>query len=70
MAKFSLRNFRRPTPKKIKRFGNAVFLASQGAAALALVGEERWLAIGLTVAGFLGKLLSEFFDTSPSSKQP
>lgn len=67
MAKFSRQNLLKPTPKKIRRLGNALFLAAQAAAALALIGDIKWLAISLVVAGFLGKFLSEFFgdDSTP-----
>lgn len=71
MAKFSHQNLLKPTPKKIRRLGNSLFLGAQAAAALALVSDVKWLGISLVIAGFLGKFISEFFgDDTPPPNTP
>lgn len=70
MANFSFRNLKKQTPKRIKRLGNAIFAGAQAAALLALVGDIKELAIGLTIAGFLGKFLSELFADDDKPNNP
>ena len=65
MAKFHPRNFRKPTPDRFKRLGSALVEASQGIAIPAVLADYKWLAAGVLIAGWLGKILTAFFAEDP-----
>lgn len=59
--KMSWKNYFKPTPKRIRIFGDSLAAGSLFVAGLAIVSGYEKIAIGIAVAGWLGKFLSNFF---------
>lgn len=59
--KMSWKNYFKPTPKRIRIFGDSLAAGSLFVAGLAIVSGFEKIAIGVAVAGWLGKFLSNFF---------
>jgi len=57
----SWKNYFKPTPKRIRIFGDSLAAGSLFVAGLAIVTGYEKIAIGVAVAGWLGKFLSNFF---------
>ena len=59
--KMSWKNYFKPTPKRVRIFGDSLAAGSLFVAGLAIVTGYEKIAIGVAVAGWLGKFLSNFF---------
>lgn len=59
--KMNWNNYFKPTPKRIRIFGDSLAAGSLFVAGLAIVSGYEKIAIGVAVAGWLGKFLSNFF---------
>lgn len=59
MYTLRLSNLFKPTPRNMRRLGNALIHASQGVSIPAILSDEKWIAIVVLLAGWLGKFLSE-----------
>ena len=65
---FSHRNLFKPTPKKLVRIGNALATLGTSVAIPTALMDHKGLAIGIFIAGAIGKLLTSFFaeDDQPT----
>lgn len=59
MYTLRLSNLFKPTPRNMRRLGNALIHASQGISIPAILSDEKWIAIVVLLAGWIGKFLSE-----------
>lgn len=59
--KMKIKNYFKPTPKRFRIFGDSLAAGSLFVAGLAIVSGYEKIAIGVAVAGWLGKFLSNFF---------
>lgn len=59
--KFGVKEYFKPTPKRIRIFGDSLAAASVFVSGLAIVSGYEKIAIGIGVAGWLGKFISNFF---------
>ena len=59
--KMSWSNYFKPTPKRIRIFGDSLAAGSIFVAGLVIVSGYEKIAIGVAIAGWLGKFLSNFF---------
>lgn len=69
MASISLRNLLKPTPKKLRRLGNAMFSVGTGMAIPAVYMDSKLLAGFLFGMGAIGKFITSLFaedDEQPS----
>ena len=64
--KISIKNYFKPTPKRIKIFGDSLAAGSIFVAGLAIVSGYEKIAIGIAIAGWLGKFISNFFTDETS----
>lgn len=65
----SLESQLRPTPPKIKLFGNSLATASAFAAGLIATTGNTKLALIVIAIGFVGKFLSDFFSSAEVTSQ-
>lgn len=59
--KMSWENFFKPTPKRFRVLGDSLAAAAIFVGGIAIVNGYEKIAIGVAVAGGLGKFLSNFF---------
>jgi len=54
----------------MRRLGNALLGASQTIAIPAVLSDYKWVGLSVLIAGWLGKLITEFFaeDDQPSTQ--
>lgn len=57
-----LKHLLKPTPKKLRRLGNAMAALSTGAVIPAFLSDNRALALAIFVVGAIGKFLSSLFS--------
>lgn len=68
--KFGLKHFHAPTPKLMKRIGNALFVTfGSGAVVLVYSIDSKALAIGCFILGSAGKFITECFTNNNDSTQ-
>jgi len=58
---FNTKNIFKPTPKRMRRLGNALLGASQGVAIPAVYSDHKYIALAVLITGWAGKLITEFF---------
>lgn len=59
--KMSWKNFFRPTPKRFRVLGDSLAGSAIFVAGIAMVNGHEKIAIGVAIAGGLGKFISNFF---------
>lgn len=59
--KFKLKNYYKPTPKRMRKFGDALLGSCQFLTGFSVIMEEKWLAIACIIIGTIGKFLSNFY---------
>lgn len=64
-----LKNLLKPTPKKLRRLGDAMAALAGGAAVPAFLSENKTLAVVLFIVGALGKFLSVLFAKEDGGKK-
>ena len=60
-AKFGWSRYQRPTPKKMRRLGDALLSVSTTITGFAIYEGEKWVAIAALATGVVGKFLTNFF---------
>ena len=68
--KISIKNYYQPTPKKLRKIGDALLGSSQFLTGYAVVMDEKWLAFTCIANGTIGKLITNFFveEVEPQDK--
>ena len=71
MAQGVLKNYYLPTPKRIRKIGDSILLASVAlqpmTQTLPLTDNQRlWVNFGLGCVGILGKFVTNFFTDEPA----
>lgn len=59
--KFGWKHYFKPTPKRVRIFGDSLAAASLFVSGLAIANGYEKIAIGIAVAGWVGKFTSNFF---------
>ena len=59
--KISIKNYYKPTPKKMRKIGDALLGASQFMTGYSIVMDEKWLAFTCIAIGTIGKFMTNFF---------
>ena len=59
--KFGWKHYLKPTPKRIRIFGDSLAAGSLFVAGLSMVNGYEKIAIGVAILGWVGKFLSNFF---------
>ena len=54
-------DYKKPTPEKFRKLGDALMAVSLAAAPLTAMLDHEFIAIGILCVGILGKFLSTFF---------
>lgn len=61
MMKFGFKHYFKPTPKRIRIFGDSMAAASLFVSGLAISSGHEKLALWVSIAGWAGKFISNFF---------
>ena len=61
-VKFGYKYYFKPTPKRLRIFGDSLAAGSLFVAGLAIVNGYEKIAIGVAIAGWVGKFISNFFN--------
>lgn len=61
MTKFGWKYYFKPTPQRVRIWGNSIFAASMTAAGFSFITDHKWLGGSIIVLGFIGKFISNFF---------
>lgn len=69
MTKFGWKYYFKPTPKRLRIFGDSLAAGSLFVAGLSLMSGNERMAIGLAVTGWVGKFLSNFFTDEHKTNQ-
>jgi hypothetical protein len=59
--KFKVKSYYQPTPKKMRKIGDALLGASQFMTGYSIVMDEKWLAFTCIAIGTIGKFMTNFF---------
>jgi hypothetical protein len=59
--KFKVKSYYQPTPKKMRKIGDALLGASQFMTGYSIVMDEKWLAFICIAIGTIGKFMTNFF---------
>jgi hypothetical protein len=59
--KISIKNYYQPTPKKLRKIGDALLGSSQFLTGYAVIMEEKWLAFTCIAIGTIGKFMTNIF---------
>jgi hypothetical protein len=60
-SKFGLKHYFKPTPKRIRVFGDSLAAASTLAASIAVLGGHPMVGTVMMITGWAGKFISNFF---------
>jgi hypothetical protein len=68
--KISIKNYYQPTPKKLRKIGDALLGSSQFLTGYAVIMEEKWLAFTCIAIGTIGKFMTNIFveEEEPQDK--
>jgi hypothetical protein len=61
-VKFGYKYYFKPTPKRLRIFGDSLAAGSLFVAGLAIVNGYEKIAMGVAIAGWVGKFISNFFN--------
>jgi hypothetical protein len=64
-TKFSMKSYWAPTPKKIRKIGDAMLGVFSITSVSSMVMDDKRLAIISLVTGVVGKILTNFFSEEP-----
>ncbi len=59
--KISIKNYYKPTPKKMRKIGDALLGVSQFMTGYSIIMDEKWLAFTCIAIGTIGKFMTNFF---------
>jgi hypothetical protein len=62
MAELKQKKYYKPTPKKLRKLGDALLGASTTITGYAIYEEMKWLALTALGLGVLGKFMTNFFS--------
>jgi hypothetical protein len=70
--KFKIKSYYQPTPKKMRKIGDALLGASQFLTGYSIVMDEKYLAFTCIAIGTIGKFMTNFFveEEEPIEKNP
>jgi hypothetical protein len=60
-VKFGRSRYKKPTPKKMRKLGDALLAVSTTISLYAITEEMKALALGAVILGAVGKFLTNFF---------
>ena len=68
--KFKVKSYYQPTPKKMRKIGDALLGASQFMTGYSIVMDEKYLAFTCIAIGTIGKFMTNFFveEEKPQDK--
>jgi hypothetical protein len=68
--KISIKNYYQPTPKKLRKIGDALLGSSQFLTGYAVIMDEKWLAFACIGIGTIGKFMTNIFveEEEPQDK--
>lgn len=64
-TKFSMKSYWAPTPKKIRKIGDAMLGVFSITSMSSMIMDDKRLAIASLVLGVLGKIITNFFSEEP-----
>lgn len=67
--KFGMAHYFKPTPKRIRILGDSMAAASLFVSGMAISNGYEKLAVYVSVAGWAGKFISNFFTDEPRKKK-
>jgi len=75
MATSVLKNYYAPTPQKFRKIGDSVLFFAVAIQPLTLTlpvtdNTRLWIGFALSVAGVIGKTITNFFAEEPATEQP
>lgn len=59
--KFGLKQYQKPTPKKLRKLGDALLAVSTFVSGTAIVNDMKYIALAAVAVGAVGKFLTNFF---------
>jgi len=65
--KFSWKGYWEPTPKNIRKLADAIVAAATFSGSMIVLNGEPKIGTGIFVAGFVAKILSNFFTENKST---
>jgi hypothetical protein len=68
--KISWKRYFEPTPKRFRVLGDSLAAGSLFVAGLSIMTGHEKIAIGVAVAGWLGKFISNFFSDEDTPSNP
>jgi len=68
--KFGWKRYFSPTPKRLRVLGDSLAAGSLFVAGLSIMTGHEQIAIGVAIAGWLGKFISNFFSDEDTSNRP
>jgi hypothetical protein len=58
---FSISHYFKPTPKRFRILGDALYSASVAVGGYAILNDMKYLALSILVSGWAGKFMTNFF---------
>jgi hypothetical protein len=68
--KISWKRYFEPTPKRFRVLGDSLAAGSLFVAGLSIMTGHEKIAIGVAIAGWLGKFISNFFSDEDTPNRP
>ena len=65
--KFSWNGYWKPTPKNIRKMADAIVAATTFSGSMIVLNGEAKIGTGIFIAGFVAKILSNFFTEDKST---
>ena len=66
--KFSWKGYWEPTPRNIRKLADAIVAATTFSGSMIVLNGEPKIGTGIFIAGFVAKILSNFFTEDKSTK--
>lgn len=70
MKNFGFKKYFEPTPKRFRVLGDSLAAGSIFVAGLSIMTGHEKIAIGVAIAGWLGKFISNFFSDEDTHNNP
>ena len=67
MATPKIKDYFKPTPKRLRILGDTLLAVSTMVTASAIAGNSKWLAVSSLIVGVLGKFMTNFFKDESSN---
>ena len=59
--KFGIKQYMKPTPANMRRLGDALLAITTLSAPIAVIYDQKWMAILIFTCGVLGKFITNFW---------